>query len=294
MLATALEAEIGVFLDQVAESGCRTAGSAWCAMGTVRSGRFQTGIGPARRPASRDVRDRAADTGDKVRFTSDILPRWARRSLSLDVLLPVSLPARHLHRRLPGGVGRAPWPGRAEPVAGRHLAADRRLGAGARALAAPRSLCTALRLHLGRRRLPAGPDGARGRVHPRRDRGDTGGQEGTHGLPCRHARERAELARAAGRSQGAGSRRRASDRGRRRRSRLLEGARRGLPRHRSPALLGAQGGQRAEQGAEIHGADGEVRPARHLAGRDFAPPPRPPWRPLPRSTGPNTARPSPA
>ena len=35
------------------------------------------------------IRDRAADTGDKVRFTSHILPRWARRSLSLDVLLPV-------------------------------------------------------------------------------------------------------------------------------------------------------------------------------------------------------------
>ena len=49
---------------------------------------IQTGIGPlaVRRPK---IRDRAADTGDKVRFTSDILPRWARRSLSLDVLLPV-------------------------------------------------------------------------------------------------------------------------------------------------------------------------------------------------------------
>jgi len=36
------------------------------------------------------VRDRAAaPDGDKVRFTSGILPKWARRSRSLDALLPV-------------------------------------------------------------------------------------------------------------------------------------------------------------------------------------------------------------
>ena len=37
------------------------------------------------------VRDRAADVADdeKVRFSSAILPKWARRSKSLDALLPV-------------------------------------------------------------------------------------------------------------------------------------------------------------------------------------------------------------
>lgn len=37
------------------------------------------------------VRDRAAGVPDekKIRFTSSILPRWARRSRSLDALLPV-------------------------------------------------------------------------------------------------------------------------------------------------------------------------------------------------------------
>ena len=37
------------------------------------------------------VRDRAAGVSDekKIRFTSSILPRWARRSRSLDALLPM-------------------------------------------------------------------------------------------------------------------------------------------------------------------------------------------------------------
>ena len=50
---------------------------------------IQTGISglEVRRPK---VRDRTVDSGtDKIRFTSGILPRWARRSRSLDALLPV-------------------------------------------------------------------------------------------------------------------------------------------------------------------------------------------------------------
>ena len=50
----------------------------------------QTGIGAidVRRPK---VRDRTTDVAEaeKARFTSNILPRWARRSRSLDALLPV-------------------------------------------------------------------------------------------------------------------------------------------------------------------------------------------------------------
>ena len=50
---------------------------------------IQTGIGPV--PVSRvKVRDRGAVVGDqRVRFSSAILPRWARRTKSLDALLPV-------------------------------------------------------------------------------------------------------------------------------------------------------------------------------------------------------------
>jgi putative transposase len=49
----------------------------------------QTGIGPI--PVARvKMRDRGAATGqDRIRFSSAILPKWARRSRSLDALLPV-------------------------------------------------------------------------------------------------------------------------------------------------------------------------------------------------------------
>jgi len=49
----------------------------------------QTGIGPVA-VARVKIRDRGA-TGeaDRVRFASTILPRWARRTRSLDALLPV-------------------------------------------------------------------------------------------------------------------------------------------------------------------------------------------------------------
>src|SRR6186713_458688 len=50
---------------------------------------IQTGIGPV--AVSRvKIRDRgAALDGDRIRFSSAILPKWARRSKSLDALLPV-------------------------------------------------------------------------------------------------------------------------------------------------------------------------------------------------------------
>ena len=35
------------------------------------------------------ARDRGATEGAQIRFTSNILPKWARRTKSLDALLPV-------------------------------------------------------------------------------------------------------------------------------------------------------------------------------------------------------------
>ena len=49
---------------------------------------IQTGIGPV--PVSRvKIRDRGGDGEDRIRFTSALLPLWARRTKSLDALLPV-------------------------------------------------------------------------------------------------------------------------------------------------------------------------------------------------------------
>ena len=50
---------------------------------------IQTGIGPVA-VARVKIRDRGAGSdGERVRFSSAILPRWARRTRSLDALLPV-------------------------------------------------------------------------------------------------------------------------------------------------------------------------------------------------------------
>jgi len=51
---------------------------------------IQTGIGPIE-VRRQKVRDRATDVPAEagIRFTANILPKWARRSKSLDALLPV-------------------------------------------------------------------------------------------------------------------------------------------------------------------------------------------------------------
>jgi putative transposase len=50
---------------------------------------IQTGIGPVEVNRVK-LRDRgAASDGERIRFTSAILPLWARRTRSLDALLPV-------------------------------------------------------------------------------------------------------------------------------------------------------------------------------------------------------------
>ena len=47
-----------------------------------------TGIGPVtvRQPR---VRDRAGDTSERIRFNPNILPRYARRTKSLEALIPI-------------------------------------------------------------------------------------------------------------------------------------------------------------------------------------------------------------
>ena len=89
MLAAALRAEADAFVAQHAEEVLPDGRQRVVRHGYGPERSIQTGIGAldVRRPK---VRDRAAGPDDeKVRFTSGILPKWARRSRSLDALLPV-------------------------------------------------------------------------------------------------------------------------------------------------------------------------------------------------------------
>ena len=90
MLAAALKAEAASFVALFEDERLPDGRQRVVHHGTGPERTIQTGIG-ALRVQRQKVRDRATDlpTEEKIRFTSAILPRWARRSKSLDALLPV-------------------------------------------------------------------------------------------------------------------------------------------------------------------------------------------------------------
>jgi hypothetical protein len=101
---------------------------------------IQTGVGPVevRRAKVRDRGDVGAE--EKIRFTSSILPKWARRTKSLDALLPVLYlrgcrPATSRRRLAPC------WARTTEPFAGGDFAADRRMADGLQRLARRDDTC---------------------------------------------------------------------------------------------------------------------------------------------------------
>ena len=89
MLAEALKAEADAFVAQFADLELPDGRQRVVRHGHGPTRTIQTGVGPLEVQRAK-VRDRA-DVADaqKIRFTSSILPRWARRSKSLDALLPV-------------------------------------------------------------------------------------------------------------------------------------------------------------------------------------------------------------
>ena len=63
------------------------AANGWFATGMIRFA-IETGIGPVEVQKPK-ARDRAAASGERLRFSSNSCPKWARRTKSLDALLPV-------------------------------------------------------------------------------------------------------------------------------------------------------------------------------------------------------------
>ncbi len=88
LLAQAVELEVEAFLAERAALRLPDGRARLVRHGHAAEREVQTGIGAVvvSRPK---VRDRgAAEGGERIRFTSAILPRWARRTRSLDALLP--------------------------------------------------------------------------------------------------------------------------------------------------------------------------------------------------------------
>jgi len=89
LLAQAIEAEAEAFLAELADRRLVDGRARVVRHGHGPERTIQTGIGPVEVQRVK-VRDRApAESGERVRFTSRILPRWARRTSSLAALLPV-------------------------------------------------------------------------------------------------------------------------------------------------------------------------------------------------------------
>jgi hypothetical protein len=103
MLAEMLKAEADAFVAKFSDERLGDGRQRVVRHGFGPERQIQTGIGPldVQRPKVRDPlpgsrmpafyeRGAAANTLDtSIRFTSNILPKWARRSVSLDALLPV-------------------------------------------------------------------------------------------------------------------------------------------------------------------------------------------------------------
>jgi len=89
LLAQAVEAEAEAFLAEMKDLRLPDGRERLVRHGHGPQRQVQTGIGPVEVRRVR-LRDRGADeAGERIRFTSTILPRWARRTRSLDALLPI-------------------------------------------------------------------------------------------------------------------------------------------------------------------------------------------------------------
>jgi len=228
---------------------------------------IQTGVGSieVRRAKVRDRGDVGA--GEKIRFTSAILPKWARRTKSLDALLPIlylrgvstgdfqealgALLGKDAPNLSPAVIARltAEWQADYDVWQKRDLSARRYVyvwADGVYLQARMEESAECMLVLIG-----ATPEGKKELV---------GFQTGV--------RESAQSWRELLIDIKRRGLDRARPRGRRRRARLLEGDRGGLSPHQAPTLLGSQDRQRAQQGRPLGPGQHEGRPSRDLRSVD--------------------------
>ena len=88
LLAQAVEAEVAAFLGSHANTHTEDGRQRLVRHGHRPERAIMTGLGPVAVRAPR-VRDRTGAGESRIRFTSAILPPYARRSKSLEVLIPI-------------------------------------------------------------------------------------------------------------------------------------------------------------------------------------------------------------
>ena len=97
LLAQAVETEVADFLGRYADLKTEAGHQRVVRHGHLPEREIMTGIGPVavRQPR---VRDREGVGGERIRFSPSILPPYARRTKSLEVLIPI----RYLKASPPG------------------------------------------------------------------------------------------------------------------------------------------------------------------------------------------------
>jgi putative transposase len=88
LLAQAVEAEVAVLLSSHADKRTDDGRARLVRHGHLPEREIMTGIGPVAVHCPR-VRDRVGEGSERIRFSSAILPPYARRSKSLEVLIPI-------------------------------------------------------------------------------------------------------------------------------------------------------------------------------------------------------------
>ena len=88
LLAQAVEAEVSALLSLHADKLTDDGRARLVRHGHLPEREIMTGIGPVAVRCPR-VRDRVGDGSERIRFSSAILPPYARRSKSLEVLIPI-------------------------------------------------------------------------------------------------------------------------------------------------------------------------------------------------------------
>ena len=87
LLAQAIEAEVASLLGSHADKVTSDGRQRLVRHGHLPERKIMTGIGPVTVRCPR-VRDRGGEGGERIRFSSAILPPYARRSKSLEVAIP--------------------------------------------------------------------------------------------------------------------------------------------------------------------------------------------------------------
>ena len=156
LLTQAVETEVADFLERYADLKTEAGHQRVVRHGHLPEREIMTGIGSVavRQPR---VRDREAVGGERIRFSPTILPPYARRTKSLEVLIPILYLKGISTGDFEEALGCLARQGRRRAVGLDHCAAEGGLGRRTRPLARSRPVRQALRLLLGRRHPRAGP-----------------------------------------------------------------------------------------------------------------------------------------